>query len=287
VVADNGSSPPLDASELNGERGLRMRIVREPRAGVIFARCAGILATEADLIVFVDDDNALDPDYLEQALRIAHASPHVAAFGGIARLRSDRPIADWMNPLIPYFGVRDYGSEPITSNDHNWGPWEPIGAGMAFRRDIALDFVRAVQTNPLAAKLGRNATSFICGEDSFLAKLAYPRGYSCSYQPSLRITHWIGANRFTAVNFAKTIEGIARAFVIYETVLGRPQPPRATFETIVELAARFRHRTRTKGFRAGAIEWFWDVGYFRQVRLLHRSEEWKNGPEILGRHSEL
>ena len=123
VVADNGSAPPLDARELNGSRGLQLRVVREPRGGVIFARCAGILATEADLIVFVDDDNALDPEYLEEALRIADASPEIAAFGGSARLRSDRPIPAWMNPLLPYFGIRDFGSEAITSDDHNWGPW--------------------------------------------------------------------------------------------------------------------------------------------------------------------
>ena len=158
---------------------------------------------------------------------------------------------------------------------------------MVFRRDIGLEFVRAVQTNPLAARLGRNATSFICGEDSFLAKLAYPNGYSCSYQPSLRLTHWISGNRFTASNFARTIEGVARAFVIYETILSRPQPPRDLIGASYELIMRLRHRIAAKGLRAGAIEWFWDLGYFRQVRLLHRSEEWKNGPEILHRHSEL
>ncbi len=285
IVADNGSSPPLEEKELTGARALRLRIVREPRAGVSFARCAGISAATTDWIVFADDDNGLDPDYLEQALRIIETSPHLGAFSGIARLHSCARVAPWKKDLLCYLGIRDYGTEAVTSNQHLWGPWEPIGAGMVFRREIGREFVRAVETNPLAAKLGRTENTFIGGEDSFIAKLAYPLGYSCSYQPSLKFTHWLDAKRFSARHLARTIAGIGQAFVLYETVLGRPQPARTTLSTLVELAMRLRYRMRTRGARAGAVEWFWDLGYFRQVRSLQRSQQY--GPEILHRHSEL
>jgi glycosyltransferase involved in cell wall biosynthesis len=287
VVSDNGSEPPLDEAALNGSRGLRLRVVREPRHGVTYARCTGILAAENDLLLFVDDDNGLDPDYLETAARIAVEWPQLGAFGGIAQLRSDVSLPKWKENLLPWVGVRDYGTRVITSAKDVWGPWEPIGAGMAFRRDIGLEFVRAVQTDPLARALGRNGKSFIAGEDSLLARLAYRLGYTCSYQPALKLTHWIKSSRLTASHLAKTVEGLGRAFVIWETVLGRPQPDYSALHAIFEIAKRLRHRIREKGARTGAIEWCWDLGYFRQARLLHRSEEWRYEPQVLHRHSEL
>src|SRR5262249_21674737 len=150
VICDNASSPALDAAELNGSRGLNLRVVREERPGVTFARCTGISAAAAELMVFADDDNGLDPDYLEESLRIAAASPHLGAFGGLARLRCDIPVAPWKEKLLPYLGVRDWGPEVITSSEDAWGPWEPIGAGMVFRRDAGTEFVRVIRTDALA-----------------------------------------------------------------------------------------------------------------------------------------
>ncbi len=287
VIADNGSSPPVDGESLATKHGLDIRVVRELHNGVTFARCAGILAARCEWIVFVDDDNGLDANYLEESLGIIERSPEIGAFGGVAVLGCDEPVPEWMEKLLPYLGIRDYGPEIITSREDRWGPWEPIGAGMVFRRDIGLKFVQLIERDALARTIGRRGKSLICGEDSLLARMAYRMGYACSYQPSLRLTHRINPNRMSAWHLAKTVEGVARSFVIYETVLGRPQPDPKLWPTLKELAGRFRHRTKTKGLRAGGIEWFWDVGYFRHSRLLNRSEGRKNGAEVLHRHSEL
>ncbi len=288
VVVDNNSSPPLDESTLSGSRGLRLRIVREPRQGIAYTRCTGIEAAASDLIVFLDDDNYIDPDYLEEAVRIAGLSPRIGAFGGISRLLCAISIPAWKRKLLPYLGVRDYGSEAITSNEDRWGHWEPIGAGMVFRRDVGLEFVRVVNTDPLAQLLGRAGGSFIGGEDSLLARMAYRLGYSCSYQPSLKMTHLIKSTRFSARRLARLVEGIARGHVIGETILGRPQPDRGLYSTLRELVHRCRHRVIERGVQAGLIEWFWDLGYFRQVRLLRkRCSGARDNAEVFHRHSEL
>ena len=43
------------------------RHVREDELGLTPARLRGVAEAVAELLVFVDDDNILDPDYLEQA----------------------------------------------------------------------------------------------------------------------------------------------------------------------------------------------------------------------------
>src|SRR6185369_18013044 len=59
IVVDNNSSPPLTAERLSAGRTLDIRLVREQRQGIMFARWAGITAARAELLVFVDDDNHL------------------------------------------------------------------------------------------------------------------------------------------------------------------------------------------------------------------------------------
>ena len=64
-VVDNGSSPPLTASEVAA--GGVVRLLTEPRVGLIDARLCGVSATTAPLLVFMDDDTVPASDYLLQA----------------------------------------------------------------------------------------------------------------------------------------------------------------------------------------------------------------------------
>ena len=82
VIVDNGSTPPLDAAALRSRLELdSLNLVREQRVGITFARCAGMRSQAGPR--FVDDDNRIAADYLEQALRIASDQPRTGAFGGI------------------------------------------------------------------------------------------------------------------------------------------------------------------------------------------------------------
>ena len=77
VVIDNGSDPPvqsLGAAKLHGPG-----CIVESKVGLTNARLRGIQETQGSLLVFVDDDNLLDSDYLEQALRIAEEYPRIGA----------------------------------------------------------------------------------------------------------------------------------------------------------------------------------------------------------------
>ena len=58
------------------------RVVREEELGLTFARLRGFVEARGELIVMVDDDNVLAPDYLENAVSIAQRNPALGAFGG-------------------------------------------------------------------------------------------------------------------------------------------------------------------------------------------------------------
>src|SRR5579872_1316446 len=191
LIVDNASAPPIDADVLSTGRPFRLRVVREARLGIMHARLAGLSATTAPLIVFVDDDNFVANDYLEMAIRIARENPGLGAFGGISAAVFQQQPAEWKHKFLPYLGVRDYGPEPITSDSGEWGKWEPIGAGMVIRGDVGTRFAEFVAANPPAMRLGRSGKQMMSGEDSLLARAACMLGYSCSYQPSLRLEHYM------------------------------------------------------------------------------------------------
>jgi glycosyltransferase involved in cell wall biosynthesis len=177
LVVDNNCDPPLQQIELNKNRELPMRIIRESSPGVAAARRRGTAEAAADLIVMVDDDNILDPDYLQIAWDISQSEPTLGAFGGIARPHFETGIArKWQQRLLGYLGTRDFGSAVITSNQDHWGEWEPIGAGMVLRKDVARKFIQVMETVPLALRLGHNGKSLLAGEDSLIARAAYRLG---------------------------------------------------------------------------------------------------------------
>jgi GT2 family glycosyltransferase len=270
VVVDNNSHPPLTESQLLAGRSFTLRLIRETRQGNTFARCTGIAAAAAPLIVFVDDDNHLDPDYLETGYRIARSEPGLGAFGGIARGTFEAPTAEWKKKLLPFLGVRDYGPLPITSREDRWGEWEPIGAGMVFRKDVGEKFIEMVRRSREASLLGRKGALLMSGEDSLIARAAYRLGLACSYQPALRISHCMKARRMRGRVLAGTMLGHGRSYVLLQQVLGEPLEKIGTLQSALELLRRLWFRVRTDGCRAGATRCCWDLGYFYQLRQEHR-----------------
>jgi len=81
LLIDNASERPLTATDWGLSWHPRARHVREEDLGLAPARLRGIREAAAEMLVFVDDDNLLAPDYLEQALRIKREWPMLGVWG--------------------------------------------------------------------------------------------------------------------------------------------------------------------------------------------------------------
>lgn len=267
VLVDNASTPPLVQEELCAGRTFPLRLIAESRAGLTWARCRGIAETSGDLLVFVDDDNCLDDDYLARACAIAAAEPEIGAYGGVARADASLRMAPWQRRLVGHLGIRDNGPDVITSREPRWGPWEPIGAGMVVRRAVAEHFARLVAARPGSLALGRRGSLQMSGDDALMARASYDCGFSCSYQPALKLTHLIEPSRLKASMLARTIYGHGRSYVVLERVMGQDVPSPSVASLLRELPKRLAYRCRTEGLPAGALSWCWDLGYMREARV--------------------
>lgn len=271
IVVDNASKPPLDLASVNPDPTLRIHLVNEARPGLSIARVAAIQVARAEILVFIDDDNEIGPTYVSTAARIARENPAIGAFGGVSEGVFEGPVPRWKLPLVGYLGVRDYGNAPITSTNAHWGQWDPIGAGMVIRRDVANQYSDFIKDQELAKSLGRCGRALMSGEDTLMARCANQLGYACSYQPELRLRHHIGANRLRASYLRRLIEGHGRSFVTLERVQGRSVAPITGLRGMCFLVGRLLFRV-TVQFRTGYFIWHWDLGYSRQSRVTEIGE---------------
>jgi len=203
VLVDNASSPAIDLAPFSTDTPNRLRLVRESELGLTAARRRGITEARGEILVLVDDDNVLAPDYLEQVLALFAAHPRVGTLGGKSTPEfAVRPPA-WANEFFHLLALRDLGDAALISAGlrppdaaHNLYPiCAPIGAGMALRRSSVTPWLDALARNPERATFDRRGTALVSGGDNDLVLTLMAAGWEVAYFPQLTLTHLIPAER--------------------------------------------------------------------------------------------
>lgn len=198
LIVDNASTPLLQLP--TAKLPLHTRTISEPTPGQMHARVAGIHAAGSDLVVFVDDDNVLQPDYLAEALRFMEEHPQVGAAGGRVEPEFEIPAPAWISKNLELLAVRDLGpTEILTPEDHapNEYPWwAPFGAGMIIRRACAARYAQAVGAGT-AKSVGRTGNTALgsCDDSELVLHGVLSVGMHVAYSPRLRLTHLIPPRR--------------------------------------------------------------------------------------------
>lgn len=83
VVVDDGSETPAAEALAGLEPAFALRIVRQRNAGAAAARHAGAVAAAGEILVLIDDDMQVAPDFLEQHLAVHRLAGRVVVLGRI------------------------------------------------------------------------------------------------------------------------------------------------------------------------------------------------------------
>src|SRR5580765_8487632 len=106
ILVDNASDTRV-AETFDLTWHARARHVREDQIGLTSARLRGIAEASGNLIVFVDDDNVLASDYLEQAAAIQSDYPFLGAFGaGVLEPEFESAPPDEVRPYLALLALR-------------------------------------------------------------------------------------------------------------------------------------------------------------------------------------
>jgi len=252
LLIDNASKDFL-SEKWNLSWHTKARHVREQELGLTTARLRGIRESRGDLLVFVDDDNVLANDYLEQASTLASEKPWVGAFGGNINPEFECKPEESLGKLVDWVGV-------VRVTEEKWAlapncsamNYAPIGAGMVVRRIVAEHYLNLSDAHPLRKNLDRVGTSLLCHGDTDLALCSCDIGLAVGQFPQIQLTHLIPSRRVREEYIFSLIESAAFSDAIFRYIregqipCKKPEFVQCRSEKLFRAYQKFRNNFRGK-----------------------------------------
>jgi glycosyltransferase involved in cell wall biosynthesis len=203
MLIDNRSDEPL-AGWADISWHSAARVIREEELGLTPARLRALREAEAELLVFVDDDNVLALDYLAKCADIDEQWPMLGAWGaGVLRGEFETPPPQWMIPHLWYVTVHEVPKDRWSNQSDMWA--FPAGAGLAVRRSAAAHYVEALQEDDFRRALDRRGAELSsCGDMDLLWEMTR-HGWGVGRFVRLTLRHLIGANRLEENYFRRLV----------------------------------------------------------------------------------
>jgi glycosyltransferase involved in cell wall biosynthesis len=192
LLIDNASDRVL-AQEWDLSWHPRARHVRENELGLAIARQRGMREASADLLVFVDDDNVLDPNYLAEALKTGREWPQLGVWGGSIVPEFEVEPPEHLRKYLPALALRKIGSARW-SNVATCEDAEPWGAGLCVRSSVASAYCRHYRESKIRLT-DRSGKDLASGGDAEICYIACETGFGMGLFPQLCVTHLIPRER--------------------------------------------------------------------------------------------
>lgn len=194
--------------------------------GLVSARLRGFELGKGDVFVFVDQDNALRPDYLQCVADIAVEYPHIGTWGGQILLKFDEPDKAPDQRLWASLCTKEFEGD-MWSNVVEHHASTPVGAGLCARREVLSVYRDAVLANPMRRLLDPTPRGPGFGGDTDIAFAGIRAGYGKGIFDRLVLDHLTPAGRCSDQYIIKNAEGLAFSSGLHGYIeTGIISPPR-------------------------------------------------------------
>jgi len=200
VIVDNNSRDKTRevVRRFSETSGLTVRYEFEPRQGQSFARNLGIEVAEGSVILFTDDDILPSPDWVLRTVS-AIATGDLDGVGGKVLPLWEAEVPHWLSSrrhLRTWLALAEEDEAcmleyPIVVTRRI------VGASMAFRRGVFEEFGRFPTT------LGHRGARLYGGEEVEFVNRLLLKNKRIGYDPSIIVTHRIGADRLSKSFFLR------------------------------------------------------------------------------------
>lgn len=193
LIVDNASSRPV-GDTVSIPWHADARIILEEKAGLTHARFRGAREARGEVLVFLDDDNVPDPDYLEKALILFNDKPMIGCVSGHIRGEYETPPPSWFTgEYQSWLAVRSVSQDRFSNF---WHPRsEPCGAGMVVRRSVLMSLDGSGKATEGGLVMDRSGTSLLSGGDVEISNHAMDIGFLVGQVAELKLTHLISSRR--------------------------------------------------------------------------------------------
>lgn len=192
VLVNNNST---DSTESECQRfakdfpEVQFRYFVETKQGLSHARNRGIDESRGDILVFLDDDSFVKPDYLSNLQKRMDQHPEAMAFGGkITPLFESGVEPKWLSKwTYSWVSAIDLGDKVVPFEGNAY----PIGANMGFRKNCL------EQCGKFNTELGRSKKNLMAGEEKDLFNRLKEKDMTILYFPDIHVEHVIPPQRTT------------------------------------------------------------------------------------------
>lgn len=213
ILVDNNSKDNTTkvAKQLwgNASSKAQLKLVKERTPGLAHARKKGVANSTAAFLLFCDDDNLLDENYIFLSYSFLIKNKHVGAVGGQSKGVLEGNIPNWWHQEAHNYAVGQQStiSGDVSKRGFLWG------AGLVIRKSILENLYAAGFSSLLLGRTGEKITS---GDDSELCKWILIANYKLWYLDSLHFKHYITKERLTETYRIKIKKGQEASLVILD-----------------------------------------------------------------------
>jgi glycosyltransferase involved in cell wall biosynthesis len=206
-------------------KNIKFKIVNEPEPGQMHARKKGAEEARYECIIFCDDDNWLDKNYVSLSKQLTEKDSLFGAGGGQNAPVTDAvEYPDWFDVFKDKYAI---GIPAPASGDVSEKGFV-LGAGLVTKRSL---FLQVNDKKYPSLLNGRDGQKLSTGDDFEYCKRLILWGHKLYYDENMRLNHFIPKERLTISYREKLMQGISEAGVILKEY---------------DLAMRFYKRNKNK-----------------------------------------
>jgi glycosyltransferase involved in cell wall biosynthesis len=190
LIIDNASTDATAdvASSCWADGPAPLRILRESKLGLQSARQRGLAEAAYDYLGFVDDDNWVAHDWVRTAYWALSADPLIGALGSICDPACEVCAPPWFGRFHPTYAILPFDN----LNQAQSRPTFLSGAGLCVRK---VAWQRLLRDGFRPVLSGRFGTKLVGGEDTEFTHALRLSGWKLQVEPSLRLRHYMPAQR--------------------------------------------------------------------------------------------
>jgi glycosyltransferase involved in cell wall biosynthesis len=197
ILVDNSSSDNTgEIAETFWKRmnsHVSLRVVYEKKPGLSVARQRGVAESNYKTIIFCDDDNHLESNYIAISNRLIHNNAEIGIVGAWVKPKLPFNPGPWIRDFYPALAI---GKQADEAGFVKW----IYGAGMVIKKEIFQELASKGINSMLSDRVGVKQTS---GGDAEICILASFIGYKILFSPELQLHHAISPNRLSKSAFIK------------------------------------------------------------------------------------
>jgi len=227
LIIDNASTDKKVLNSVDLSWHFNAKVMEEKKLGVIWARISGINNSRGEHLIFIDDDNVIFSNYLQDVCHIFEQFPKLGAIGGKSLPEFEIEPESWVREFFDKLALRDLGNQEQTFffdtpvvEQKKYPLCAPIGAGMAVRKEAVQPYVKRISAHKAHQIFDRKGESLFSGGDNDMVLSVLESGWGVGYFPPLGLTHIIPKERLDKNYLGRLNRGIMASWPIVLALYG-------------------------------------------------------------------